>query len=430
MSRLAITPHSNLAEVDYFRFVTRERFSMCQVEDDALSAALERLAEIVTPEQNSTRPDWAEIAVSSSVVSLINDIVREAVTLGASDIHFEPYAETLRVRYRIDGALREMRELESRLTPPVISRLKILGGLDIAERRMPQDGRIRFPMSDKLIDIRLSTLPTDFGEKAVLRILDKSALRLDLETLGLTDGQLRLFRGALSRSHGIILVTGPTGSGKTTTLYSALNEIRTPEVNITTIEDPIEYNLEGVNQTQIKPDIGLDFAQTLRSVLRQDPNVIMVGEIRDSETLSVALRAALTGHLVFSTLHTNDAVAAIPRLLDLRAERGLLASALRLVIAQRLIRLLCPHCKTQDAQGARQANGCDRCYSSGYIGRRAVFEFLQVTSEFGQAIESGAPVSELYRIAREQGWSDLKSAALSMANQGLTDTTQALKETV
>ncbi|MBN4057095.1 type II/IV secretion system protein [bacterium AH-315-J21] len=363
----------------------------------------------------------------------VNDLIRDAVAQGASDIHFEPFEDCLLVRFRVDGVLREVVRLETVVTAATISRLKIMGGLDIAERRLPQDGRIRFHDNGKLIDVRLSTLPTEFGEKAVLRILDKSALRLNLDILGMDSSSLGTFRKHLNRTSGIILVTGPTGSGKTTTLYSALNEIHTSALNITTIEDPIEYNIAGVNQTQIKPEIGLTFAHVLRSTLRQDPNVIMVGEIRDAETLRIALQAALTGHLVLSTLHTNDSVAAISRLLDLSADRGLLATALRLVIAQRLLKTLCERCKkpVEDTAGASQfvAVGCEHCYETGYVGRRAVFEFLEVGKDFSEALEKGATGAELRSIADKQGLVGLRSSALALADQGITDTHQALRET-
>lgn len=295
-----------------------------------------------TSNGNAKKPPSANS--SSGVVAVINRWIEEAVSLSASDIHVEPLEDSLAVRYRIDGALQQRHEVPGETVPETLSRLKIMAGLDIAEKRRPQDGRIRYQLDTRTVDIRLSIIPTDFGEKAVLRILDKTTLNLDLDRLGFLPEQTKLFREAISLPNGIVLVTGPTGSGKTTTLYAALNYLKAPDVNISTIEDPIEYSLEGINQTQVKPEINVTFAAMLRALLRQDPDIIMVGEIRDRETLDIAIRASLTGHLVLSTIHTNGAVATIPRLLDMGAEPYLLASALKLVVAQRLVRLSCPHC--------------------------------------------------------------------------------------
>jgi general secretion pathway protein E len=438
LETIGITKHSRLEDINRFRFVTTESFALKSVSADEVTSGLNDLADLLSGSEahkvvEKQSPRAQSEIVSSSVVMTVNDLIRDAVTQGASDIHFEPFEDYLLVRFRVDGVLREVLRLETTVTAATISRLKIMGGLDIAERRLPQDGRIRFHDNGKVIDVRLSTLPTEYGEKAVLRILDKSALRLDLNILGMNSDSLSMFRKHLNRSSGIILVTGPTGSGKTTTLYSALNEIHTSALNITTIEDPIEYNLEGINQTQIKPEIGLTFAHVLRSTLRQDPNIIMVGEIRDAETLRIALQAALTGHLVLSTLHTNDSVAAISRLIDLSADRGLLATALRLVIAQRLLKTLCEHCK-KPAGDATETGlfapvGCERCYDTGYVGRQAVFEFLEVGKDFSGALEKGATGAELRSIADEQGLIGLRSSALALARQGITDTHQALRET-
>lgn len=433
LDSLMISPESDLRDVNHFRYITGERFRFEVTEQSSVLESLTRLSQqelsSVSTNGNGTRTTTPDETVSSSVIATVNEIIRDAVRAGASDIHFEPFETILLVRVRVDGSLREDRRLDVSTKAATISRLKIMGGLDIAERRLPQDGRIRFHMNGNMIDLRLSTLPTEFGEKAVLRILDKSSLRLDLDSLGMNDSQLVLFRRNLRRSNGIILVTGPTGSGKTTTLYSALNEILSPELNITTIEDPIEYNLEGVNQTQIKPEIGLDFAQALRSILRQDPNVIMVGEIRDSETLSIALRSALTGHLVLSTLHTNDSVSAVTRLVDLKAERSLLATGLRLIIAQRLVRALCANCKKQANDDLEyRAVGCEQCYGSGYSGRKAVFEFLEITEEFSAALESGATSAELSNLAKKDGLVSLYDSGMELIKQGVTDRIQLIKE--
>jgi len=299
-----------------------------------------------------------------SVVNLVNKIITEAINCKASDIHIEPYQEQFRVRYRIDGILHESMRLPLERKYAIISRLKIMADLDIAEKRRPQDGRIRVKRGNRVIDIRVSTLPTDFGEKVVLRILDKDQLNLELEKLGFEVETLQLFKRAICSPYGMILVTGPTGSGKTTTLYATLNYLNSPEVNILTIEDPIEYNLPGINQAQVRSDIGFTFAKALRAFLRQDPDIIMVGEIRDTETAEIAIRAALTGHLVFSTLHTNDAPSAVTRLLDMGLEPFLVASSLKMVIAQRLVRKVCDHCKIKTSQNLKQMKGLDCDFGS------------------------------------------------------------------
>ncbi len=325
-----------------------------------------------------------EVVAEGSAIGPVNRIISEAIETGASDIHIEPYERSFRIRYRIDGVLCEVESPPHAASKSITSRLKIMANLDIAEKRRPQDGRIRVRQGDHTIDIRVSTLPTDFGEKVVLRILDKSQLHLDLSGLGFESRDLTVFKRTIYLPYGMILVTGPTGSGKTTTLYAALNEINRPEVNITTIEDPIEYNLQGINQTHIRADIGLTFAAALRSILRQDPNVIMVGEIRDSETANIAVRSALTGHLVFSTLHTNDAPSAITRLVDMGVEPFLVASSVKMILAQRLLRKLCDKCKvpaepTREQREELQLNGkayrfcskqgCPECSNLGYKGR-------------------------------------------------------------
>ena len=335
-----------------------------------------------------------EFASDGSVVGLVNRLITDAISMGASDIHVEPYERLLRVRYRIDGVLHEVVQPPIDKTKPIISRLKIMADLDIAEKRRPQDGRIRVRQNDRTIDIRVSTLPTDFGEKVVLRILDKSQLQLDLNKLGFEENDLRLFQRTVKLPYGMILVTGPTGSGKTTTLYAALNYINRPDINITTIEDPIEYNLPGINQTHVRTDIGVTFAAALRSILRQDPNVIMVGEIRDGETAEIAIRAALTGHLVFSTLHTNDAPSAITRLIDMGVEPFLVASSVKMILAQRLLRRLCDKCRKPVKPTLEEAEelilgksiskeyykpvGCPACNKFGYKGRMAVYEVLPI----------------------------------------------------
>jgi len=380
-----------------------------------------------------------------SVVSLIDDIITDALTLTASDIHLEPFETSMAVRIRVDGILRQRRIIRKETTAPVISRVKIMSGLDIAEKRRPQDGRLRFRFQDRTVDIRVSVLPTDFGEKIVLRLLDKATLKLSLDRLGFDAEYLALFKEKLHLPGGIILITGPTGSGKTTTLYAALNHIKSPDINITTIEDPIEYNLDGINQTQIKPAIGLTFAGALRAILRQDPNVIMVGEIRDRETLEIALRASLTGHLVFSTLHTNDASSSIARLIDLGAENYLLATTLKLVVAQRLVRRICPRCQTnrpdpvQEAAAARldlppgipirRGRGCDNCLSTGYRGRTVIYEMLAPDEKISRMIYHGADPAALSAELKKNGMKTMSDRGCQLIKDGQTTPSEVLRET-
>ncbi len=383
---------------------------------------------------------------ASSTVALADKIIEEAIRMKASDIHIEPYEKNTRVRYRIDGTLHEVMRPSQEQTKPLISRLKIMADLDIAEKRRPQDGRIRAQSGDRTIDIRVSSLPTDFGEKIVLRILDKSQLQLDLNKLGFEDEHLAMFRREIRLPYGMILVTGPTGSGKTTTLYAALNEINSPEINITTIEDPIEYNLPGINQTHMRSEIGVTFAAALRSILRQDPNVIMVGEIRDTETAGIAIRAALTGHLVLSTLHTNDAPSAVTRLIDMGVEPFLVASSVKMILAQRLFRRLCGSCKRcvqpneelladigLKSRGEHHfygPDGCGKCDNFGYRGRTAAFEVLKINNGFVDMIMCGATASQLREAASREGMLTLRDAAMKKVFRGETSLEEVVRETM
>ncbi|MCD4818138.1 MAG: GspE/PulE family protein [Candidatus Cloacimonetes bacterium] len=330
-----------------------------------------------------------------SVIKKIKDLLDEAINRKASDLHFEVYENHFRVRFRIDGILQEFSKLPIIQKDEFIARLKILSELNTAEKRRPQDGKFKHKFSGRDIDIRLSILPTFYGEKAVLRILDRHNVQLSIDELGMSSLESKIFQQHINNPYGMILVTGPTGSGKTTTLYSALNLINSDEVNITTIEDPVEYNLHGINQSQVKPDIDYKFSTALRSILRQDPDVIMIGEIRDRETAEIAIHSALTGHLVLSTLHTNDATSAITRLVNMGIEKYMIASSLKLVIAQRLVRKICDKCKifyTPDQELLKQlglnpqneyyhGKGCEACNNTGYRGRIGVFEILQITPE-------------------------------------------------
>ncbi|MFA5832144.1 MAG: GspE/PulE family protein [Bacteroidota bacterium] len=398
--------------------------------------------ELLSVKENSEGK--TEATSDGSVVLLANKIITEAIQLNASDIHVEPYEKLLRVRTRLDGVLHELMTLPVAKSRPLISRLKIMADLDIAERRRPQDGRIRVKQNEKTIDIRVSTLPTDFGEKIVLRILDKSHLNLQLTNLGFEENDLALFQKTLHLPYGMILVTGPTGSGKTTTLYGALNYINDSKVNITTIEDPIEYNLPGINQTHVHAEIGLTFANVLRSILRQDPNVIMLGEIRDYETAEIAVRAALTGHLVLSTLHTNDSLSAVTRLIDMGVEPFLVSSSVRLIIAQRLLRKICPHCKEQyhpskeeltelgiRENGAQyfKGKGCSHCLNSGYKGRTATYEMLNISAEMSELIVKRSSAKELHAQAHLEGFTTIRQNAILKAQKGETTLYEVLRET-
>jgi len=358
-----------------------------------------------------------ELASEPSVVNLVNLIVLEAIQARASDIHVEPFEKELKIKYRIDGILHDVAPPPKKLQPAIVSRVKIMSGMNIAERFVPQDGHITFAAPAGKVDIRVATVPTIFGECVALRILDRSTALIDLEHLGLSRACLKQFCRLLTRPHGIVLVTGPTGSGKTTTLYAALNRIYTPHQKIITIEDPVEYQLDGINQIPVNRKRGIDFANGLRAILRQDPDIIMVGEIRDRETADIAIRSALTGHLVFSTLHTNDAVGALTRLIDMGLEPFLLASSLEGVLAQRLVRTICPHCAepyTPEPEvlarvGHRRENGgqftrgrgCRHCRQTGHVGRVGIFELLRVTAPVREAVTRRATAGEILTAAPE-----------------------------
>ena len=371
------------------------------------------------------------------VVRLVNLILTEAVRSGASDIHIEPYEKSLRCRYRIDGVLHEVQSPPRSLGAAISSRLKIMSSLDIAERRLPQDGRIKIKVLGKEIDLRVSICPVQFGEKTVMRILDSSNLSLDLPKLGFEEDVLPKFEKAIVEPYGLVLVTGPTGSGKSTTLYSALHYINDPDTNISTIEDPVEYNLPGINQVNAKAGIGLTFAAGLRSFLRQDPDVIMVGEIRDKETAEIAINAALTGHLVFSTLHTNDAPGAVTRMGNMGVEPFLITSTVHCVVAQRLLRRICKDCKESYTAPAEvleemglqatdqpvtlyRGAGCATCSSTGYKGRMAIHEVMILNEDFRKAVLQRKSAAELKNVAREGGMQTLRECGVQKVLKGLT----------
>jgi type IV pilus assembly protein PilB len=383
------------------------------------------------------------------VVKLVNYILTEAVKQKASDIHVEQFEKSFRVRFRIDGVLYEFMKLPMKLKNAIVSRLKIMSHLNIAERRLPQDGRIKLKYEkNKEIDFRVSTLPTLFGEKVVLRLLDKSNLQLDLKVLGFEERELNIFYEAIQKPYGMVLVTGPTGSGKTTTLYSALSELNKIDVNISTAEDPVEYNLEGINQVQIRENIGLTFAAALRSFLRQDPDIILVGEMRDLETAEIGIKAALTGHLVLSTLHTNDAPSTVTRLVDMGVEPFLIASSLLIVVAQRLARKVCSNCKKEIKldnkvllrYGVKEeeledfkvfkGEGCNICNGSGYKGRLALYEVMPITESLKDLITKEATTQEIKEQARKEGMKTLREVGLMKVKQGLTTIEEVSRVTI
>ena len=403
--------------------------------------------EIEREEEEINISELIEQTDKAPVIRIVNLILYQGIKNKASDIHIEPYERQLRLRYRIDGVLFESSPPPKHMHAAIVSRIKILSKLDIAERRMPQDGRFRIRMEEKDVDFRVSIMPTSFGEKVVLRILDKSSLSMDLEKIGLTGHSLQIFQKTIQAPYGMILITGPTGSGKTTTLYSALDSINKPGVNIITIEDPVEYQFAGMNQVAVRPEVGLTFANGLRSILRQDPDVVMVGEIRDKETAKIAIQAALTGHLVFSTLHTNDASGAVSRLQDMGIEPFLISSSLLMVVAQRLVRKICPFCKRQievpEAALARigytpdkdkpavfyKGAGCKRCKDVGYKGRLGLFEVLEINKDIQNLIIEKTTAERIKTQAVKNGMHTLRDAGLEKAREGKTTIEEIIRVT-
>jgi len=372
--------------------------------------------------------DLLESAGDAPIIRMLNALLTQAARDGASDIHIEPYERTSSVRFRIDGTLREVVQPNRALHAALISRLKIMADLDIAEKRLPQDGRISLRIGTRAVDVRVSTLPSAHGERAVLRLLDKSESRLTLEAVGMQGDQLARFRSLVTQPHGIILVTGPTGSGKTTTLYAALGELDAGRSNIMTVEDPIEYELPGVGQTQVNAKIELTFAKALRAILRQDPDVIMIGEIRDYETAQIAIQASLTGHLVLATLHTNDAVSAVTRLTDMGVEPFLLSSSLLGVLAQRLVRKLCPACAV-DGPSGREPAGCEACGQTGYQGRTGIFEMLVADDAVRALVHNRAAESELLAAAERGGLRSMRQDGERLVAAGITSRAELLRVT-
>jgi type IV pilus assembly protein PilB len=430
-----------------------------QAQGDALSKFMEEVSEeegdvleLEAGETELSADELEKAAGDAPVVKLVNIILREALGRGASDIHMEPYEKEYRVRYRIDGILHTVMNPPMKMKDAIISRMKIMSKLDIAEKRLPQDGRIMLRLQQngkkKTLDFRVSVLPTMWGEKVVLRLLDKENLRLDMTKLGFEQDSLDKFEKAILKPYGMVLVTGPTGSGKTNTLYSSIARLNSPETNILTAEDPVEFNIMGINQVQMKEQIGLNFAAALRSFLRQDPNIILVGEIRDFETAEVAIKAALTGHLVLSTLHTNDAPSTISRLMNMGIEPFLVATSVHLICAQRLVRRVCANCKeenptpvqalldsgytTEEAKTVKvmKGRGCDKCNNSGYKGRVGLYEVLEINDDLRELILVGASALELKKKAIENGMITLRRSGLIKVSEGLTTLEEIMRETV
>ena len=466
--RVSMNDPSNILAIDDIKFLTSCHVEVFVSTESAIKAAIDKFydssesladimgsmddAEKMELLEESDEVDIRELQQASEdapVIKLVNLILNEAIKRKASDIHLEPYEKIFRVRFRTDGVLQEFMKPPMKLKNAIISRAKIMAKLDIAERRLPQDGRIKMKFGkDKEMDFRVSVLPTLYGEKVVMRLLDKSNLQLDMTKLGFEEKPLKEFKEAIHKPFGMVLVTGPTGSGKTTTLYSALAELNQISENISTAEDPVEFNLMGINQVQMHEEIGLTFASSLRSFLRQDPDIIMVGEVRDFETAEISIKAALTGHLVLSTLHTNDAPSTVNRLLNMGIEPFLVASSVNLIAAQRLARMICEYCK-QPIQVSPQmllnlgvlpdeisgfvcykGTGCGRCSNTGYKGRIALYEVMPIRDEIRELILQGASAMEIKREAMRLGMKTLRQTALTKLREGTTTVEEVLRSTV
>ena len=457
---VAMANPDNIFAIDDIKFITGLEVRPVVATETAIKRAIDRfyesadsLAEVMKDMQEDfeiveemDEDSGAAEAQSEDapVVKLVNSLIADAVNKGASDIHVEPFEKKLRVRYRIDGVLHEMMSPPYKMKGAVTSRLKIMAELDIAEKRVPQDGRIKIRIGPKKIDLRVSSLPTIFGEKIVMRILDKTNLQIDLTKLGFQPEALQKLVRGIEMPYGMVLVTGPTGSGKTTTLYSALNKINLPEYNIMTAEDPVEYNIDGINQVMVHEEIGLTFAAALKAFLRQDPNIVMVGEIRDLETASIAVKAALTGHLVLSTLHTNDAPSTINRMIDMGIEPFLVSSSVNVIMAQRLVRKLCPKCKqkekihpealrelgitSDDTFDIYKAGGCPACSNTGYSGRTGLYEVMPISDALREMILNRASAAEIKEQAVREGMNSLRGDGIWKLKNGITSLEEVLRE--
>jgi type IV pilus assembly protein PilB len=433
---------------DDIRCVDAERSIGPVLDVDEFDSLVQGAVDNVEVLEDEDDPDLIKMEVDAPIIKLVNGILIKAYKMKASDIHIEPFEQLVRIRFRLDGICRTMMNLPLKIRNPVVSRIKIMAKLDIAERRVPQDGRIKMKLGRRAqVDFRVSVLPSIFGEKVVLRLLDKSALHLDMTRLGFAEQSLQCFKEAIHRPNGMVLVTGPTGSGKTTTLYSALADLNTDEVNIVTVEDPVEYNLTGITQVEVKERIGLGFASSLRTFLRQDPDIILIGEIRDYETTKIAVRSALTGHLVLSTLHTNDAATAITRLVNMGVEPFLVAYSLVLVVAQRLVRRVCEACKQvvevpvpilqelgfdperSVSLTCYEGGGCSSCRGTGYRGRIALYEVLPVSDEIRKLVLAGDSGLAVKQAALKNGMQTLRMSGLQKLEEGVTTIEEVLRVT-
>jgi type IV pilus assembly protein PilB len=455
---VAMANPSNIFAIDDIKFITgldvqpavagemaiKRYIDKFYATTDSLASIMEGIEDDIELVEDADDDDiTGQEGQNAPVVKLVNTLLAEAVKIGASDVHIEPYERNMRVRYRVDGILSEVMEPPIKLKNAITSRIKIMAELDIAERRIPQDGRIKLKIGAKKVDLRVSVLPCIFGEKVVMRILDKSNLNLDLADFGMEQKAIDDIYEAIASPFGMVLVTGPTGSGKTTTLYSCLSKLNNNERNIMTAEDPVEYNIDGINQVQVRDAVGLTFATALKAFLRQDPNIVMVGEIRDLETGGIATKAALTGHLVLSTLHTNDAPSTINRMIDMGIEPFLVASSTVLIMAQRLVRRTCGNCKEEIklsdealkdlkmelGTSVYKGKGCDQCHGSGYSGRQGLYEVMPITPEIRELILDRASTTEIRKLAIKQGMLTLREDGIIKVAKGITTVEEVLRET-
>jgi general secretion pathway protein E len=464
--KIAMADPDDFYTLDTLRLTSNVNIETCQGKEEDILAAIERLygtgsqsMGMIIEEAGKDTDDISsdgvvdadhlrDLASEAPIIRLVNRLILNAVEVGASDIHLEPFENEFKVRYRIDGVLHNVESPPSRLKDAIISRVKIMAKMDIAERRLPRDGRIKLKVTDKEVDFRVSTLPTMFGESLVMRILDREALILDLEKLGMPEALLPQYSDLIVKPYGMILVTGPTGSGKTSTLYTTLTKINVPENKIITLEEPVEYQLRGVNQIQVNAKIGMTFANGLRSIVRQDPDIILVGEIRDKETAETAIQSALTGHLLFSTLHTNDAAGAISRLLDIGVENFLLSSTLLGILAQRLVRVICPQCKRRvvpEEKLLRAMNlspeeingieffageGCEMCNHTGFKGRIGIFEYLPIDDDIRREITAKSSTERIKDVALSKGMVTLRQDGWDKVKRGITTVSEVLRVTL
>lgn len=446
---LIVPRNYNFLFVEEIRFLTGKNVIVKKIEDDEFTKLLSQklsqediVIESPLEEAVATSFDILSLQEDSPIVNLVNSVLIKANTLNASDIHFEPYEDNAIVRFRMDGMLHDYLNIPSQTYQSVVSRIKVMSNLNIAEKRIPQDGRIAIRIGAKDIDIRVSIIPTIYGERVVFRLLDKSGFSLTLEDLGFSQENLSVLKKILKKPYGIVLVTGPTGAGKSTTLYASLHFIKDPRKNIITVEDPVEYQIKGISQIQVNPKVGLTFATGLRSILRQDPDIIMVGEIRDTETADIAIHAALTGHLVLSTLHTNDSISAIPRLVDMGIEPFLVANSIEGIVAQRLVRKICPHCKTpykptdiemeelsldkESEYVFYKGQGCEHCLGSGYRGRIGIFEVFEVDQYVKNMIAKGTLTSEILSYLKTKGFRTMYEDGIDKVIKGITTPSEVL----